>query len=81
MRSSSFSLADAPLDNHSDEHLNVFKVEIVHRSFQGGSCDYHLKLADDVYWKASLANSGQNHSAGETKFLILPASSAQLIPE
>lgn len=80
MRSSAFSLADSPV-NSADEHLNVFAVEILHRSFQGASCDYHLKLAADVYWKASLANSGQLHAAGEKKFLILPPDAAQLIPE
>lgn len=81
MRSSAFSLADAPLEDSADEHLNVFKVEIVHRSFQGASCDYHLKVADDVYWKASFANSGRTYNAGESKFLILPATCAQVIPE
>jgi spermidine/putrescine transport system ATP-binding protein len=80
MRSSSFSFAEAPVES-GDEKINAFKVEIIHRSFQGASCDYHLKLADDVFWKASLSSDGDKHLAGQSKYLLLPARSAQLIPE
>lgn len=81
MRSYSYTLSDSPVDKAEEEKHNCFKVEILHRSFQGDSCDYHLKIAENVLWKASLANNGTDHLAGESKYLILPAKSAQLIPE
>lgn len=80
MRSSAFALSES--SRHvEDDKVNVFKVEILHRSFQGSHCDYHLKIAEDIYWKASLANNGEDHLAGQSKYLILPARAAQLIPE
>jgi spermidine/putrescine transport system ATP-binding protein len=81
MRSSSFDLSETPVEEGIEDKLNVFKVEIMHRSFQGSSCDYHLRVAEDVYWKASLANNGHKHLAGQSKYLILPARAAQVIPE
>ncbi len=81
MRSSAFDLSESAKESSDGQILNVFKVEIVHRSFQGASCHYHLKIADDVFWKASLLNNGVTHSAGQNKFLILPARAAQVIPE
>ena len=81
MRSYSFGLVDSPEQSAADERNNVFEVEIIHRSFQGDSCDYHLKIAENVYWKASLANNGVLHLAGQSKYLVLPAKAAQLIPE
>ncbi len=81
MRSSAFTLSDTAIEESENELINVFKAEIIHRSFQGDSCDYHLKLAEQVLWKATLANNGSLHSAGESKYLILPARSAQVIPD
>ena len=81
MRSSSFTFSETPVEMNADSKVNVFRVEIVHRSFQGSSCDYHLKIADDVFWKASLSNSGEKHLAGQSKYLVLPAAAAQVIAE
>lgn len=81
MRSYSFELTDSAQTGEGEEKKNCFPVEIIHRSFQGDSCDYHLKLAEDIFWKASLANNGTAHLAGQNKYLILPAKAAQLIPE
>lgn len=79
MRSYNYLLSDT--QSNQEEFTNIFPVEILHRSFQGDTCDYHLKLADDVHWKASLTNDGANHSAGQNKYLVLPAKAAQVIPE
>ncbi len=79
MRSYNYVLSDER--SQADDFTNVFPVEILHRSFQGDTCDYHLKIADDVHWKASLTNDGAAHATGQNKFLILPAKAAQLIPE
>ncbi|MBX9689450.1 MAG: ABC transporter ATP-binding protein, partial [Candidatus Obscuribacterales bacterium] len=82
MRSTAFSIHDSfECEKEKAEEINVFKVEIIHRSFQGASCDYHLKIAENIYWKASLDKKNSSHSAGQSKFLVLPASSAKLIAE
>lgn len=77
IRTSSFELLDA--GSEPSPQSNVFPVEIMHRSFQGGSCDYHLRLSNEISFTASLSNNGTSHQVGDSKFLRFPSSSARLI--
>lgn len=79
IRTSSFQISDhaAPADGPD---VNSFPAEILHRSFQGNSCDYLLRLSKDVSWTASLEKNGTPHVSGQSKYLIFPAKAAQVIP-
>lgn len=79
IRTSSFEILEQAQPS-SGPDTNIFQAEILHRSFQGGSCDYRLRLSEDVCWTASLNNDGAVHQAGQSKYIKFAAKSAQVIP-
>lgn len=80
MRSSAFSLSESASHAERSDETNIFEVEVIHRSFQGQSLDYHLKIAEEVFWKASIPNADDAPKAGQNMYLLLSARDAQVIP-
>lgn len=80
IRTSSFKISDRPDEHEGAPEMNVVKAEIVHRSFQGNSCDYRVRIDKDTSWTATLENNGSMHQAGQSKYLLFPARAAQVIP-
>ncbi|MBY0358175.1 MAG: ABC transporter ATP-binding protein [Candidatus Obscuribacterales bacterium] len=80
IRNAALSLTEDLGTINGGEPVNVFPVEIIYKSFQGETSDFQLKAFGEINLTASLSGEeSYKHAAGQSRHVMLPARSAQVI--
>lgn len=76
-RSSSVELIVNDAQSHGSDG-SVFEAEVLHRSFQGDSSEYRLRIAGDQFVIATMRNEIQTHAIGARVRAFVPKAGTSL---
>lgn len=79
-RSSSVQLVVDDAESHGSAG-SAFEVEVLHRSFQGDSSEYRLRIAGDQFVNATMRNEMQAHSVGARIRAFVPTGETHIFTE